>query len=193
MAKLLHTHDVNGYPETDRRSSTYPTAKEALTAAAREVGVLQRVAATVPAVAPRVFGHGQLSNAYCVIMDDAGDQLPLSYATDLDYQCVTVQVERPWKMSVFCLFADKHARRDRIRNMYGSLHAVGVVHGDVEWRHILRKDDRLFIIDYDRALVQEESEEDGVWDRWTARELADVQTMFRYMSELAADGYDQLL
>jgi len=75
--------------------------------------------------------------------------------------------------------------RDRmhILSLYTSLHASGVVHNDVEYRHWLRppggESSRIRLIDFDCAVVRDRRDEEygSEWEQLVEGEMARVKSL----------------
>lgn len=68
---------------------------------------------------------------------------------------------------------------DRIRDIYDELHDAGVLHGDVEWRHVLsreRSQTNLCLIDFGRAKLRSDMS-DQEWQISMKREQLSVESM----------------
>ena len=73
---------------------------------------------------------------------------------------------------MFCL-----TRSQTIRKHYDDLHAAGVIHNDVEWRHVLLRGNQIRLIDFDRALTRDDAVDDDMWQRMCRRENIFVARM----------------
>lgn len=63
--------------------------------------------------------------------------------------------------------------------MYTDLHAAGVIHGDVQWRHIRRLGmcKTLQLVDFDRAQLRSAGMSEEDWDDLTRMEMDCVEIM----------------
>lgn len=76
--------------------------------------------------------------------------------------------------------------------MYHALHAAGVLHGDVEWRHVREKDGKMRLIDFDRATILQDlpDTQKQYWDVITATEMDNVERMLCSMRPVDPTTWD---
>lgn len=79
--------------------------------------------------------------------------------------------------------------RSTIRRHYRALHAAGVLHGNVAWRHILQHDDDIRLVNFERAVLRTT---EG-WDKLCADEMKAVDRMLNAsLKAMAAEAYSSI-
>ncbi|KAK8858677.1 hypothetical protein IAR55_002906 [Kwoniella newhampshirensis] len=107
-------------------------------------------------VVPQLFGlFGSVQSAneetWCAVLEDVGKRLPMTMKKDRTIRRI-------------------------IERMYDRIHAAGVLHNDVAWRHILGFGTRLRLIDFDRSIARGDMN-DWYWDLACRREKDEVRAM----------------
>ncbi len=68
-----------------------------------------------------------------------------------------------------------HSRN--IRSIYIQIHAAGVLHNDVQWRHVRCSDDKVFVIDFGNARLREEFGSEQGWEAAKREEMIRLEMM----------------
>ncbi len=69
--------------------------------------------------------------------------------------------------------------RHQVRILYSILHDKGVLHNDVEARHILLTGREIRLVDFERSIERQATESDAEWRTRCDRELLTVNALFR--------------
>jgi len=68
---------------------------------------------------------------------------------------------------------------NKILSLYKKLHDAGLVHNDVELRHIIWKGDThsIKLIDFDNSRTRDDCRNDEEWDSWCKGEINEVANL----------------